>query len=127
MEGAEVKAGTLTACLAAFLLAGCISNRGGSERNEGIAWTVGSTTRREVVERWGAPDAVLGDVWIWRTHRTGGGKLKASFMMIGVTVKNLSSSVVECRLKFAENGRLSALDFVDYTPHASDWSLNPWN
>ena len=113
--------------LLAAAFAGCISNRGGVKKEEGVPWKIGEMSRRDVVARWGAPDAVLDDVWIWRTRQTGGGKLKASFMMIGATVKNLGTSILEYRMKFDENSRLSSFTTVDYAPGVSDWSLNPWD
>ena len=113
--------------LIAVAFTGCISNRGGVKMEESPAWKIGETSRRDVVSQWGAPDAVLNDVWIWRTRRTGGGKLKASFMMIGATVKNLGTSILEFRLRFDENSRLSSFETVDYSPGVSDWSLNPWD
>ena len=114
--------------LLAAAFTGCISNRGGVEKDEeGGPWKIGETSRRDVVAQWGAPDAVLDDVWIWRTRQTGGGKLKASFMMIGATVKNLGTSILEYRLEFDKNSRLSSFTTVDYAPGVSDWSLNPWD
>ena len=112
--------------LLTLLCAGCISSRGGLERQTRL-WTVGKTTRRDVVQAWGGPDAVLGDVWIWRSRTSAGGQLKASFMMIGATVRNLAYSTYEHRLRFGPDGWLAAMEIVDYTPGRDEWSINPWD
>ena len=113
----------LLLCLLA--LAGCISDKGGVVESA-APWTVGVTRPRDVVARWGNPDAVFGDLWVWRRRRVSGGKLKASFMMVGATVRNISKSVVEQRLTFGPDGRLAGMREVDYTPGRDDWSINPW-
>ncbi len=106
--------------------AGCISSRGGVERKPEL-WTVGKTTRQDVVTRWGGPDAVFGDTWVWRSRKTAGGQLKASFMMIGATVRDMAYSTFEYRLKFDAGGRLENEEVVDYTPGRDEWSINPWD
>lgn len=110
----------------AFLLAGCISSRSGTEREDRL-WTLHSTTRRDVVSVWGMPDAVLGDVWVWRSRKTAGGQVKASFMMLGLTIRNLAVSTYEHRLRFDADGRLADEEVVDYSPGQDEWSINPWN
>ena len=116
----------LFGCLiVAFALAGCISSQGGITRTQTL-WTVGQTTRRDVVASWGGPDAVFGDVWVWRNRTTAGGQLKASFMMIGATVRNLAFSAYEYRLTFGPDGRLVDEQVVDFTPGQDEWSINPW-
>lgn len=105
---------------------GCISSRGGVERQTKL-WTIGKTTRQDVVRVWGMPDVIDGDVWIWRTRKTEGGQLKASFMMIGATVRNMAYSTYEHRLTFRPSGTLAGEEVVDYTPGHDKWSINPWD
>lgn len=113
-------------CLAALaLLVGCISEQNGSEQGEYVP-QVGVSTRRDVVAEWGNPDAVFGDTWIWRSRRVIGGKLKASFMMIGATVKNISDSALERKLRFGADGRLLSDETVEHFPGGDGWSINPW-
>lgn len=116
----------LSCCSAIAFLVGCVSSKTGVERTED-AWTSGKTTRREVVQAWGNPDAVLNDVWIWRSRKTAGGKLKASFMMIGATVENRIYSTCEHRLRFRPDGTLADVTTVDYTPGQDQWSINPFD
>ena len=112
--------------LMVFACAGCISSRGGVERQSEL-WTIGKTTRQDVVKRWGSPDAVLGDTWVWRSRRAEGGQLKASFMMIGATVRNMTYSTCEHRLTFRPDGTLLDEEVVNYTPGHDEWSINPWD
>lgn len=114
----------VTACLAG--LAGCISSRSGVERQNDL-WTIGKTTRRDVVKAWGCPDAVLDDVWVWRSRKVAGGQVKASVMFVGATVRNLAFSTREYRITFGPDGRLVDEKIVDYTPGQDEWSINPWN
>ena len=110
---------------ALLLLGGCISTQSGTEAKPLVLRT-GETTRRDAVEKWGNPDAVFGDVWIWREKHTGGGKVKASFMMLGATVHTAATAVRERRLTFGPDGRLRAAERVEYTPGTDGWSINPW-
>lgn len=128
-RGRRRYARTLVSLLSGVLLglcSGCISSRGGLERQTQL-WTVGRTARREVVQAWGNPDAVLGDVWIWRSRTSAGGQVKASFMMIGATIRNQAYSTYEHRLRFGPDGRLADMEIVDYTPGRDEWSINPWD
>ena len=120
------KVGPFAMLLAFSLVLGCISSRGGIERPQTL-WTIGHTTRKDVVAAWGGPDAVFGDVWVWRNRTTAGGQLKASFMMIGATVRNLVFSAYEHRLTFGPDGRLVDEQVVDFTPGQDEWSINPWD
>ena len=110
----------------ALLCGGCISSRGGVERATTL-WTVGKTTRQDVVKAWGTPDAISDDVWVWRNRTTAGGQLKASFMMIGATVRNLAYSTYEHRLTFKTDGTLANEEVVNYAPGRDEWSINPWD
>lgn len=116
----------LLVALIASSAVGCMSDRSGLA-SESFVPRPGVTTRREAVRQLGNPDVVLGDVWIWRTCRVSGGKLKASYMMVGATVRNQSRTTLERRLRFDRNGRLLSAECVDYTPERNDWSINPWN
>ena len=109
-----------------LLFLGCVSSQSGVERATDN-WTLRKTTRRDVVRAWGNPDAVLNDVWIWRSRKVAGGKVKASFMMVGATVENRAYSTYEHRLRFGPDGTLADEQIVDYTPGQDEWSINPWN
>jgi len=108
------------------LAVGCISSRGGLER-ENVLWTIGRTTRQDVVRAWGCPDVVIEDVWVWRNRKSSGGQLRASFWFLGATVRNLAYSTCEYRIAFGPDGKLVDEQVVDYTPGWNEWSLNPWN
>lgn len=117
----------LFGCLiAALMCSGCISSRGGVERETKL-WTIGKTTRQDVVRAWGTPDVVDGDVWTWRNRTSAGGQVKASFMMIGATVRNMAYSTYEHRLTFRPDGTLADEEVIDYTPGHDEWSINPWD
>ncbi len=125
---AACRRGTLALLLLAaggLGLSGCIYGRSGVERVE-PPFQTGVTTRRDVVAEWGNPDAVFGETWVWRNREVIGGKLRASFMMIGATVSNLSRSVFEYRLAFGPDGRLKSLQAVEHFPGGDSWSINPW-
>ena len=110
----------------ALALAGCISSRGGVERTTTL-WTVGKTTRQDVVKAWGTPDVVADDIWVWRNRTAAGGQLKASFLMIGATVRNMAYSTCEHRLTFRPDGTLADEEVVYYAPGHEAWSINPWD
>lgn len=111
--------------LALLAFAGCIAERSGMEKVT-PSWQIGSTTRRAVVAKWGNPDIIDGEWWIWRDANTIGGKIKASFMMIGATISNLRDSTEEYRLTFDERGVLSGVEVVESVPKGADWSIWPW-
>ena len=55
-----------------------------------------------------------------------GGKVKASYYMIGMTISNAAVSVREHRLTFGEDGRLKGWEISKSVPGGSKWSLWPW-
>ena len=114
-----------------FMLAvsGCIHHRTGmleSAASQNQKWQTGVTTRRDVVAAWGNPHTISGDVWIWQEWMSNGGKVKASFYMIGITISNAAASVLEHRLTFGEDGRLKDWEISESVLGGSKWSLWPW-
>jgi hypothetical protein len=89
-------------------------------------WQTGVTTRRDVVAAWGNPHKISDDVWIWQEWISNGGKVKASYYMIGLTISNAAASVREHRLTFGEDGRLKGWEISESVPGGSKWSLWPW-
>lgn len=115
--------------ITALTLCGCIHHRTGlpaSATNKNVGWTQGVTTRRDVVATWGNPHGTSGDTWIWRETISNGGKVKASYYMIGITVANTTVSTREHRLTFGADGRLSSWKITDSVSGGANWSLWPW-
>lgn len=115
--------------LLAAAASGCIHHRAGPAVPAGngkTGWTAGVTTRRDVVSAWGNPHATKGNTWIWRTRTAKGGKVKAAYYMIGVTVAHSAVTTREHRLEFGENGTLVAHESADLASDAGDWTLWPW-
>ena len=112
-----------------FAVSGCIHHRTGmpeSAASQNRKWQTGVTTRRDVVAAWGNPHKISGDVWIWQEWISNGGKVKASYYMIGMTISNAAVSVREHRLTFGEDGRLKDWEISESVPGGSKWSLWPW-
>ena len=112
-----------------FAASGCIHHHTGmpeSETSQNRNWQTGVTTRREVVSAWGNPHKISGDVWIWQEWISNGGKVKASYYMIGMTISNAAVSVREHRLTFGEDGRVKGWEISESGPGGSKWSLWPW-
>ena len=112
-----------------FAASGCIHHRTGmpeSETSQNRNWQTGVTMRRDVVAAWGNPHKISGDVWIWQEWISNGGKVKASYYMIGMTISNAAASVREHRLTFGEDGRLKGWEISESVPGGSKWSLLPW-
>ena len=112
-----------------FAASGCIHHRTGmpeSETSQNRNWQTGVTTRREVVAAWGNPHKIFGDVWIWQEWISNGGKVKASYYKIGLTISNAAASVREHRLTFGEDGRLKGWEISESVLGGSKWSLWPW-
>ena len=118
-----------TLAVLAFCLAlcgtGCISERSGMPKPP-PAWRIGVTTPRDVVAQWGNPDFVKGDSWIWWDVDAIGGKFRASYMMLGVTIANSRRSFSGYRLTFSANGTLSTIEGFETLPGGGKWSLWPW-
>ena len=104
---------------------GCVSERRGTPK-EAPVWRVGVTTRRDVVAQWGNPDFVKGDSWVWWDVDAIGGKFRASYMMLGVTISNVRRSFSGYRLTFSPDGTLSSIEGYETMPGGGQWSVIPW-
>ena len=112
-----------------FAASGCIHHRTGmpeSAASQNLNWQTGVTTRRDVVAVWGNPHKISGDVGIWQEWISNGGKVKASYYKIGLTISNAAASVREHRLTFGEDGRLKGWEISESVLGGSKWSLWPW-
>lgn len=105
--------------------AGCISERRGTPKEPPV-WRVGVTTPRDVVAQWGNPDFVKGDTWVWWDVDAIGGKLRASYLMLGVTISNSQRSFSGYCLTFSRNGTLAKIEGFETLPGGGKWSLSPW-
>ena len=115
--------------LFALIVSGCIHHRTGmieSTASQNMEWRTGGTTRRDVVAAWGNPHKIAGDVWIWQEWISKGGKVKASYYSVGVTISNAAVSVREHRLTFGADGRLRKREISESVPGGAAWSLWPW-
>ena len=110
--------------LSILALSGCIHHRSGIAGKK-PEWTVGNTTRREVVAKWGNPDHIRKSEWVWKDSSLIGGKFKAGYMGIGFTVGNTISGKREWRLDFDERGILRRQTLVNPLPETTMWSVNP--
>ena len=111
--------------LALLSCCGCVSKQAGV-KVETLPWRPGETTRRDVVEKWGNPDSIRGDVWIWRDWRLIGGKVKGGYYGLGLTVDNRVATTCEYRLRFGKDGRLESTETVESVPGGGKWSINPF-
>ena len=117
--------GPILVAATAVLSGGCIYSHSGVE--SGVrAWQTGVTPRRDVVGAWGNPDFIRDGDWTWRETESIGGKFKAGYMGIGVTLANSSSAVLEQRLTFDENGRLLRQETARSLPDGARWSPVPF-
>lgn len=110
----------------ASMAAGCVMNRSGGASFNDCEWREGITKRLDVVGVWGNPDAVEGDVWIWRENRRLGGKAKAAYYGIGFTVSRLNVATYEHRLRFNDSGVLVNRQTHCLTRAGESWSINPF-
>lgn len=115
----------LAGLMLATMLVGCVSKEAAvvAPRKD---WQIGVTTRRDVVAEWGNPDKVEGRTWVWKDWRLNGGKVKASYMLVGITISSSNVATREQRLTFDENGVLVSNESVDSVPGGAQWTLNPW-
>lgn len=104
---------------------GCVSERRGTPK-ENPAWRIGVTTRRDVVAQWGNPDFVKGDSWVWWDVDAIGGKFRAAYMLLGVTISNSRRSFSGYRLTFSPDGTLVSVEGYETVPGGGEWSLWPW-
>ena len=130
MEGeAQMTRTCVLPLLFALAVSGCIHHRTGmieSTASRNMEWRTGVTTRRDVVAVWGNPHKIAGDVWIWQEWISKGGKVKASYYSVGVTISNAAVSVREHRLTFGADGRLRKREISESVPGGAAWSLWPW-
>ena len=105
--------------------AGCVSERRGTPKPTPV-WRIGVTTPRDVVAQWGNPDFVKGDSWVWWDVDAIGGKFRASYMMLGVTISNSQRSFSGYRLTFSPDGTLASIEGYETLPGGGKWSLWPW-
>lgn len=124
-----MRRGLSLALMATLLSAGCITERQGGAKAQAeeaaFALQVGRTTARDVVSRWGNPDFVMGETWVWWNIRSVGGKLRAAYMGLGATTSNLRRGMVEYRLTFGPDGRLAKVESTETLPGGPKWSLIP--
>lgn len=112
--------------LAMLLLGlGCVTRESGVP-SAVVPFTVGRTTFREAVAAWGNPDSIKGDTAIWKLTTANGGRLKAGYMMMGVTVSSSRLATREYRLAFDGGGVLKSLQTADSVPDGAVWTLCPW-
>ena len=130
MEGeAQMTRTCVLPLLFALAVSGCIHHRTGmieSTASRNMEWRTGVTTRRDVVAAWGNPHKIAGDVWIWQEWISKGGKVKASYYSVGVTISNAAVSVREHRLTFGVDGRLRKREISESVPGGAAWSIWPW-
>lgn len=105
---------------------GCVSSRSGISSENEIAWIVGKTTAREVVEAWGNPVTIHHGVWVWRVRKGLGGRVRAGYMGLGAQVSSQRQSLEEYRLKFDEKNTLTSIEFFESIPGGPGWTVNPW-
>lgn len=111
--------------LCLILGAGCISERHGTQK-ETPTWQIGKTTPKDVVAQWGNPDFIKGNSWIWWDVDAIGGKFRASYMTLGVTISNMRKSFSGYRLTFSPAGTLSTIEGFETLPGGGKWSVLPW-
>ena len=104
---------------------GCISEQQGSEKEVPL-WRVGVTKPRDVVAVWGNPDFVQGDSWVWWDVEAIGGKVRASYMMLGLTFSNSRRFFRGYRLTFSSGGTLSSIEGYETILGGGKWSVIPW-
>lgn len=109
---------------------GCIHHRSGIPGSVTTSrkpnWKCGVTTRQEVVMKWGNPHKISGSDWIWRETFTNGGKMRASYYMIGFTVSNTAMYTREHHLTFGPDGKLITWETLDSVTDGRPWSIWPW-
>lgn len=111
--------------LLAMVGVGCVTRHSGIPKGES-AWQTGVTTRLDVVRQWGNPYRMKGDTWVWRDWNLLGSKVKAAYMMLGITISNSRVSTREHHLTFDTAGVLRKQDVIDSVPSGVSWSPWPW-
>lgn len=116
---------TMTFIVLLFAVCGCVTKHAGVN-GVSSSWKTGQTTLREVVAKWGNPDKIERGTWIWKDWNQNGGKFKAAYMRIGVTISSAQVATREHRLTFGEDGVLVSEEVVDSVPGGAEWTCNPW-
>lgn len=117
------------AILSAVMACGCVYHRNGmplSALTESADWTAGVTTRRDIVEKWGNPHKTSDDTWIWKESISNGGKVKASYYLMGITISSTTVSSREHRISFDSDGKMTEWKTSDSIPGGAGWSIWPW-
>lgn len=122
-----MKLTALLILISAFAMTGCISKRSGGTSFRNRTWTEGFTSKKDVVNEWGNPDAVEDNVWIWRERRHLGGRIKASHYGVGLTVSRINVAMIEHRLHFDGSGILDRQEALHSVPNGAEWSINPFD
>lgn len=112
--------------LAALVSSGCVSRRAGGAAGDAPAWKTGVTSKRDIVAAWGNPDRIDGKTHVWREREHLGGKVKASFYGVGLTVSRMNVSSREHRIEFDADGKMRSFETVHSVPGGPSWSLIPW-
>ena len=112
--------------LAAGLAGGCVSRQFGASGRTSWEPQPGVTMTRDVVGVWGNPDSIDGNVWTWKNSWTLGGKVRASYNVLGVTIYNLERATRRVRLEFDQEGRLVSVQKSNTIPEGVKWHLSPW-
>lgn len=112
--------------LVAVAAVGCVATSSGHAARQEATWTVGVTTRRDVVAVWGNPDRVADATWIWQARHSLGGKVKAGYMGIGGTISSERHVTREHCLTFDARGVLESVQTADSVPGGATWSIIPW-
>ena len=118
--------GRIAGGLMAALAAGCVATSSGHAARQEATWSVGKTTRCDVVAVWGNPDRIADATWIWRARHSLGGKVRAGYMGIGGTISSERHATREHRLTFDARGVLVSVQTADSVPGGATWSINPW-
>lgn len=111
--------------LACLVVCGCTTKESGILVRE-APFAVGRTTFRTVVGKWGNPDSVKGRVAIWKVATSNGGRVKAGYMMVGVTTSALQLATREYRLTFDGANVLRDMQTLDSIPDGAGWTILPW-
>lgn len=111
--------------LLAVLTAGCLSGRSGPQTDR-LTLEVGRTKLGEVIAAWGNPDSIKRGLGVWKQAVSRGGKVKAAYMMVGMTISNRHVVSREYRLGFTSEGVLKSVEVARAVPDGAKWSVWPW-
>lgn len=114
------------ALVAVAACCGCVSRQYGASGLQPCQLRQGVTTPRDVVGAWGNPASIDDDVWTWNNSWELGGKLEASWNILGVTIFNYERATRQIRLEFDANGKLASVQRTNTIPGGVKWHLSPW-